>query len=318
MKMADKSTNNESAPEKLKNEIMTFRSRLYIENQNFMMKILNNPVKTFLFIAMLTSSTWLTSCQKVINLDLNSAAPQLVVEANISDTPGPYYVKLSKTVNFNNINSIPPVSGATVEITDSSGNGETLTELSAGIYRTDKLQGVPGQLYRLTIHSEGQLYESEARMPYPVDNFSVQVIREEADDHSAGGNAADPQPGYQVNFEIQDPAEYKNYYRFIVYYKNFQMSSRRVIDDQYHNGKIIADEFGLHDTINFEPGAAMVVELQNIDAGAYNFFRTLRDGIAGMSFLSASPSNPISNISNNALGYFSAYSVNLGYATIPK
>ncbi len=283
-----------------------------------MIKRLNYPAVSFAIIIILTTGAFLSSCQKVINLDLNSAAPQLVVEANISDMPGPYYVKLSKTVNFNNINSIPAVSGATVEITDSSGNGEILTELTDGIYKTENLQGIPGQLYKLTINAEGQLYESTARMPYPVDSFSVQVLREAADGSSFGGSGADQQPGYRVNFEIKDPAEYTNYYRFIVYYKNLQMSSRRVIDDQYHNGKIISDEFGLYDTINFEPGAALVIELQNIDAGAYNFFRTLRDGISGMSFLSASPSNPISNISNNALGYFSAYSVNLGYATIPN
>jgi hypothetical protein len=40
-------------------------------------------------------------------------------------------------------------------------------------------------------------------------------------------------------------------------------------------------------------------------------------GVSGLTFLSASPSNPISNISDNGLGYFSAYSVNKGFEIIP-
>ena len=75
--------------------------------------------------------------------------------------------------------------------------------------------------------------------------------------------------------------------------------SRSVFDYQFHNGKIIADDFELHDTVNFNPGDTVMIELQSIDRGAYNFFRTLREGGGGLSFLSASPSNPISNISNN-------------------
>ena len=65
-----------------------------------------------------------------------------------------------------------------------------------------------------------------------------------------------------------------------------------------------------------DPGNTVFIELQNIDQGTYNFFRTLGDGIEGLTFLSASPSNPISNISGSGLGYFSAYSVIENYIVI--
>jgi hypothetical protein len=32
----------------------------------------------------------LTSCQKVIVVDLNASAPQVVIEGNVYDQPGPY------------------------------------------------------------------------------------------------------------------------------------------------------------------------------------------------------------------------------------
>ncbi len=59
-------------------------------------------------------------CKKVIQIDLNSAAPRIVIEGNITDAPGPYQVWLSTTVNFSASNSYPPISGATVQITDSN------------------------------------------------------------------------------------------------------------------------------------------------------------------------------------------------------
>jgi hypothetical protein len=269
-------------------------------------------------VAVLIFFSGLISCQKVINLDLNSASPQLVVEANISDGQGPYFVRLSKTVNFDEVSAIPPVTGATVEISDSlSDTHETLTELNNGVYRTSLLKGIPGHMYRLTINTEGLVYEAVSAMPFPAVALKLDVTRE-IDDDSFGGNNGGRIYQYRVNYEINDPVEFTNYYRFVVYHKNRELSSRRVFDDQFHNGKIIADGFILHDTIDFDPGDTVRIELQNIDKNTYNFFRTLRAGAGGLSFLSASPSNPISNISNKGLGYFSAYSRNSGYVIIPK
>jgi hypothetical protein len=280
------------------------------------------PLKHFpaLFSAIIVLIVFpaLISCQKVIKIDLNSPSPQLVVVASISNKPGPYYVRLSKTVNFDDITIIPAVTGAIVEISDLSGNIDTLTELRNGIYKTNRLRGIPGQTYKLKINTDGQVYESVSFMPFPADGLKLAIKREVEENPSLGRNGGGQIIWYQVNYEINDPENYKNYYRFIQYHNKREISSRRVFDDQFHNGKIIADEFGLHDTINFEPGDTIMIELQNIDQGAYNFFRTLRGGIDGLSFLSASPANPISNISNNGLGYFSANSVNSGILIIPN
>lgn len=261
----------------------------------------------------------LISCQKVINIDLNSPSPQLVTEASISDLPGPYFVKLSKTVNFYEITRIPPVTGATVEISDSSsGIRETLTELENGIYRTNLLKGMPGHKYALTIKTEGQVYEAVSDMPYPAGLLKLDVKREVENESSFGGGSSSQTYRYRVDYEINDPVESDNYYRFVVYHKDRELSSRRVFSDQFHNGKIIAGDFVLHDTIDFDPGETVRIELQNIDKNTYNYFRTLREGASGLSFLSASPSNPISNISNNGLGYFSASSRIEGYINLPK
>ena len=48
-----------------------------------------------------------------------------------------------------------------------------------------------------------------------------------------------------------------------------------------------------------EKGDELTVEFQCIDKGTYKFFDSLTNGVG-------TPTNPISNISNGALGYFSA------------
>src|ERR1700710_444135 len=60
------------------------------------------------------------ACKKVINVDLNNAAPQLVIEGEITDGPGPAQVRLSRSVTFSSSNVYPTVTGATVSITDTT------------------------------------------------------------------------------------------------------------------------------------------------------------------------------------------------------
>src|ERR1700744_1940310 len=86
----------------------------------------------------------LSSCTKVINVDLNSANPNMVVDAEIADQPGPYKVSLTKTVNFRDDNIFPAVSGAVIVLSDNAGNSETLAETSPGNYTSAHLQGVVG------------------------------------------------------------------------------------------------------------------------------------------------------------------------------
>ena len=42
----------------------------------------------------------IAACKKVINVDLNNAAPQIVIEGEITNELPPYQVRISKTVNF--------------------------------------------------------------------------------------------------------------------------------------------------------------------------------------------------------------------------
>src|SRR5674476_1503775 len=60
----------------------------------------------------------ISGCQKVINVDLNVAAPRIVIEGSVNDRRGPYTVAISKSGSYFNQPVLAPVSGAVVIITD--------------------------------------------------------------------------------------------------------------------------------------------------------------------------------------------------------
>ena len=55
-------------------------------------------------------------------------------------------------------------------------------------------------------------------------------------------------------------------------------------------------------------GDSVRVEMQNLDPGAYEYFRTLSQIQQRNPMVSTTPANPLSNFSGGVLGFFSAYS----------
>jgi hypothetical protein len=90
------------------------------------MKFYSTPIKVLstLFITSLILLSY--SCEEVINVDLNSADPKIVIEGTITDQPGPYTVSITKTTDYYNPSSYPAVSGAQVRLVDDLGFSEQL------------------------------------------------------------------------------------------------------------------------------------------------------------------------------------------------
>ena len=236
----------------------------------------------------------LSACKKVIKLDLNTASPQLVIEGNIYDHSGPYTVKIFQTVNFDESNAYPAVTGANVILSDNAGNSEQLSEIYPGSYITSKINGVPGHTYTLDVNIGGKSYSAISTMPFPVDIESIYFQK------SLFGN--NKYPG--INFI--DPANISNYYRLIYLINGIKQEDINVTDDRISAGQTISYTIRPIDTDNkLKTGDVVTIWLEAVDQGVYEYFRTAgREG--GQS---ASPANPTSNISNGALGYFNACSV---------
>jgi hypothetical protein len=259
-----------------------------------MMKPQNLPGLLFMM------SLSLYACTKVINVNLNDTASQIVIEGNVTNTVGPYRVQVTKTVNFSESNIFPPVSGAVVKITDNtSGLTETLKETFPGIYTTSTIEGVPGHAYQLYVSAGGQVYTSSSVMPQPVPLDSV-TFEQTSMIGTKNINAV-------VNFH--DPAGIASYYTFnetinsVPFNKSVFEFSDRLSDGRYITQRLFTDSAYIN------AGDTVMVQMQCVDKNVWSYFNTLDQVIGGNNFQSASPSNPLGNINNNALGYFSAHTV---------
>ncbi len=259
----------------------------------------------FIFSNWLIIALAFSSCQKEIDIDLNSKSPHIVVEAEISDQSASCKVKLTKTVNFNESNNFPAVSGAVVRISDDIGNSDILTETSPGIYTSSTLQGIQGRTYTVEITSDGKTYTAISKMPAPT---SIDTLKVE---NSFFGNSR------FINAEFQDSAGIENYYRLIQAVNGIPKTTVFITSDYLQDGKTISQTlFYREEEDSLVTGDSVTVLLQSIDKGVYEYFRTLSE-LSGGGGQSTTPANPTSNFTNGALGYFSGYSVRAKTIVIP-
>jgi hypothetical protein len=238
----------------------------------------------------------ITSCQKVISLKLSDAAPQIVIEANLTNVYGVQYVTITRSVPFTNTNAFPAVSGASVVITDSSGYVYKFGEDTAGLYSYYPMTGYPGHKYTITVKTGGQTYTASSAMPQLVtlDSITAKI-------GSFGNNNL-----RTIVVNYQDPPNEANQYLFILTVNKEQAGTIFVNDDSFTNGKYVRDyllqngaDINYHDTVG--------VEMQCIDHNMYEYWYSLSEQQSNGPGGGTTPSNPPSSFNNNALGYFSAH-----------
>jgi hypothetical protein len=110
--------------------------------------------------------------------------------------------------------------------------------------------------------------------------------------------------------DFQDPAGIKNYYQFVEFVNGSQITKDIfVLSDRLSDGRYINYTL-FNDTSYLFKGDQVQVNMYCIDENVYNYFYQLvQSGGTGAFSTTASPANPTSNISNGALGYFSAHTV---------
>jgi hypothetical protein len=241
--------------------------------------------------------TIVTACEKVIDLDLNSASPKFVIEGHVTNGPGPYLVKVTKTRNFSDDNNFEGITNAFIMISDNQGNRDTLVQTQPGRYYTTTLAGVPGRTYFLEVRIENETYAAQSTMPIQVPLDSVRV-----NDFVALGNTLKVTHAY-----FRDPAGVKNYYRHVLYHNQKLIKSIYILNDELNDGLPVDRVLPI---MSFDEelvsGDSVQVDMWCIDAAVYNYFFTLDQTINQSS---SAPTNPMTNLSGDALGYFSAHTL---------
>jgi hypothetical protein len=97
----------------------------------------------FTSVTLAIFALFLSSCEKVIHLDLNTAEKKYVIEATVTDQPGTAQVLLSETKNFDDNNQFVGVSGGVITVKEEGGLLTTFTE-TFYCYFDNACKGKPG------------------------------------------------------------------------------------------------------------------------------------------------------------------------------
>ncbi|HVS96924.1 MAG TPA: DUF4249 domain-containing protein [Puia sp.] len=266
---------------------------------------MKKPTRSLLFA--LTSAVALAACKKVIQVDLNSAAPQLVIEGEVTNGPAPYYVRISRTVDFSSANDFPPVTDAVLRLTDTTnGISDSMVQTSPGLYKSHEVGGVPHHTYLLQVNVGGKDYTALSTMPGLVHLDSIGFAQNIGFDNKTEINAV---------AAFQDPPGPGNYYQFIEVLNGRQLPDIFVFEDRLSDGRYISYPL-YNDSAYLQPGDTLTVTMNGIDRNTYNYFFTLMNVAGNNNFESATPTNPVSNISGGALGYFSAHTIQKASITV--
>jgi hypothetical protein len=257
-------------------------------------------------ISILVITLFFASCEDKVNVDLDTANPKLVIDANIQwqkGTPGnEQKIKLSTTTDYYS-NVIPAVSGATVTIQDIS----SLTAIifpfieipNTGEYVCSSFVPVINHEYLLTINYNGQTYKStEKLLATPtIDNIEQTTVQ------GFGGDEI------QVKFFYQDNGAEDNNYLIGVKNSSLAIPEYGVLKDEFFQGNQM---FGFYTDDNLEPGKQLLFSLQGISTRYYNYMNKLLNiaGSGGGSPFATPPATLRGNIINQTdennypLGYF--------------
>lgn len=250
------------------------------------------------------SSLALISCEKVIDLDLNTAEPRMVIEGNITSEPGPYLVSLTTSGDYYTAEGINAISGANITITDDLGNSDALIEMEAGKYFTSNMTSESNRTYTIVVNYNDISYSGSETLPEKV---LIKSLSYEEMEGIGPGSGNGEEPRYTIFCSFLDPVETENYYRFDVLVNGIPVGGERsyyyLISDQLFNGQLV--EYPIRG-VEANPGDIVIINLQTIGYNTYEYFRTLNDALS-TGGMGSTPYNPVTNLSNNALGYFGAY-----------
>ena len=272
-----------------------------------------------------------------------SIPPALIVDGQITDQPGPYTVRLTRTADYSYKALTLGETGAVVTLADNMGNQETLNETTAGTYQTAAtgIRGVVGRRYTLRILTKaGKRYASQPEV-LPAVPPILRVYSEPVYTPATATKAVGQT--WNVYIDSKDPDTLGNYYKWNWTHYEFTSVCRKTYvpppannytgisccsdcwditrcytclnlnSDQNINGKAISRQFISEVPFTSLSPYYIEVEQQALSLGAYQFWKSVRQLTANTGGLfDAAPSTiqgnvrSISSPDEVVYGYFGA------------
>ncbi|WP_106794336.1 DUF4249 family protein [Aquimarina sp. Aq78] len=267
-------------------------------------------MKAYLRITIFLFTIIFTSCEDVIDVDVQTAPARLTIEASLDwekgTTGNNQTIKLSTSTAYFDTTSNTSVTGASVKVTnDSSGVEFVFTDQNNGEYTTTEFVPVLNQSYTLEVIYNGENYSAKETLMPVVDIKEVSQSTEDGFDDEV----------LEVNLKFDDPKDEDNYYLFRFKEVGDLLAEFEDFDDEFANGNEISwyyekEEDTETKTEEFKPGDVVNIDLYGISEGYYNYIRILIEQSEGLGLFSATPvalkGNCINldNAKNYANGYF--------------
>ena len=259
--------------------------------------------KILLFLSLIITILF-SSCEEVINVDLNTAAPKLVIEASINwekgTTGSQQIIKLSTTTSFYS-SIVPAVSGALVTVTNSSNTIFSFIEnANTGQYICSNFIPNLNEIYTLKVVINGQTYTATETLKSVATITSIEQNNE-------GGFTGNK---IEIKAVYTDPANEENYYLYRYKYPSSTKFDYFTDEDKFFQGNVF---FSSSFTDDLKQGDAINIVHYGISKNYYNYLSILLNltGDSSGSPFQSPPSTVRGNIINQtnfdnyALGYFS-------------
>ena len=177
-----------------------------------------------------------TSCIQSFTPEVEKYEELLVVDGGITDAPGPYTIKLSKSTRTQELSKFIPYPGCKVVVEDDIGNEVIFYEHARGIYQTDSsaMKGIPGRKYKLHISTpDGEDYESvEETLLKPI---AIQSVYAELQ-HKSHPDLLYGRDGYQFYLDAETPPTANNFLLWSLQC-TYKFRTDFQIDAYYANGR---------------------------------------------------------------------------------
>ena len=257
----------------------------------------------------------MTGCEKVVNVDIKTAPPRLVVDASIdwvkNTTGNQQKIVLSTTTGYYS-SEFPSVSGANITVTNASNTVFEFVETpGTGQYICSNFLPVIGQTYTLKIVLNGETYTASETFT------SVPNIEDDIEQDNEGGEAGDEM---ELTFSYKDDASQANFYLTSITQPHSPFPELEVEDDEHRNGNLMQESYS-HEKL--KPGERVDIKLYGISKSHYNYLFKLilasgNDGNPFPTIPSAVRGNIINqtNSNNYAFGYFRLAEIDVKSYTI--
>jgi hypothetical protein len=245
----------------------------------------------------LLASIFFLSCEEVLQLDLSNIENQIVIEGVVSNSSSSSKIRIGLAQSAFEKSQPKSLSGALVTLSDDLGNTEVVKESQPGVFIPSTISGVPGRVYNLRVRFLDKEYSAESRMPMPMSLDSIKYVTSSSWFSFSSTS---------LKYYLTDKPGTEEFCLIKAYSLNSTSFVWTIYSDKYADGKQVVLE-----SPEFNPtNSTLVVELISVDKATYEYFYALREvlgnSISIPDLLRMNDFNPKSNLTNNALGYFSA------------